>query len=256
MIGPGCVGWPAGRRVLAGECAPDTTPFTLPASDWLPPAERRRTGLSVRLALAAGREACEHAGRNPASLPAIFTSSTADGDNQHAICEILASDDRALSPTRFHNSVHNAPAGYWGVASGATEPSTSLCAFDGSFGAGLIEALTWIATERRPVLLVAYDAPYPPPLLTVRPMTGLLGVALVLAPSRGARTIAHVAWDGTTTQTDGGAGTTTALDAQFSGVPTAWSLPLLAALARQAAKPVAIRHLDGRALMLDVSPCP
>ena len=35
-----------------------------------------------------------------------------DCDNVHAICESLATPERQVSPTRFHNSVHNAAAGW------------------------------------------------------------------------------------------------------------------------------------------------
>mgnify|MGYP002075717815 CR=1 FL=1 len=35
---------------------------------------------------------------------------------------VFASDDRLISPTRFHNSVHNAPSGYWSIAARSTRP--------------------------------------------------------------------------------------------------------------------------------------
>ena len=102
----------------------------------------------VKLALAAGLEATRQAGADPAQLPAIFTSSGGDGQNCHEICQALASAERQLSPTRFHNSVHNAAAGYWSIATGATPASNALCAYDASFAAGLLEALTQVAIER------------------------------------------------------------------------------------------------------------
>jgi len=97
----------------------------------------------------------------PCSPPRAPTTTTATR------CKTLASDDRSISPTRFHNSVHNAPAGYWGIASGAMTPATVLCAHDASFGAGLLEALTQLAVdgslgfERGGTLLIAYDMPIP-----------------------------------------------------------------------------------------------
>ena len=72
-----------------------------------------------------------------AQLATVFSSTAGDCDNSHVILETLASADRALSPTRFANSVHNAAAGYWSIATGAKAESTVLCAFDASFGAGL-----------------------------------------------------------------------------------------------------------------------
>ena len=84
-----------------------------------------------------GFEAVAASGLDASGLVSVFSSSGADGDNCHAICETLAGTDRQISPTRFHNSVHNAPSGYWGIATGAMAPSTSICTYDATFGAGL-----------------------------------------------------------------------------------------------------------------------
>src|SRR5262249_59375137 len=115
-----------------------------------------------------------------------------DGQNCHEICEVLASAARELSPTRFHNSVHNAPAGYWGIATGATAPANSLCAHDASFAAGLLEALCQVVVDHTPVLLIAYDASYPQPIHSVRPIPDAFGVALLLAPPAGSRSLARL----------------------------------------------------------------
>jgi hypothetical protein len=105
---------------------------------------------------------------------------------------VLASDDRHISPTRFHNSVHNAPAGYWGIASGAMTPATVLCAHDASFGAGLLEAMTQVAVEGIGTLLITYDMPYPEPLHAKRPLPSAFGIALALMPSRSAHSLARL----------------------------------------------------------------
>jgi hypothetical protein len=251
LLGPGLPGWNASRAILTGVAPLVAGPMTVPASDWLPPAERRRTGVSVRLALAVGRAACEHAHAEPRSLATVFTSSGGDGDNQHAICETLASDAREVSPTRFHNSVHNAPAGYWGVATGSMESSTTLSAFDWSFAAGLIEALTWIAFEQRPILLVAYDAPYPEPLRAFRPIPAPFGLALMLSPARSDRSIARLALDfaAVSSSVDLPAGLTHLRDS----IPAARSLPLLCAIAIGDRSEVAVEYLDGRSLRATVA---
>ncbi|MBS1246066.1 MAG: hypothetical protein H6R47_265, partial [Proteobacteria bacterium] len=97
-----------------------------------------------------------------------------------------------VSPTRFHNSVTNAPAGYWCMAVQSYTPSTSLSGFDASVGVGLIEAGVQVGAERCSVLLVAHDAPFPEPLQSVRPMSAIFGAALVLAPARSARSLARL----------------------------------------------------------------
>lgn len=183
LIGPGLADWQSGARAIAGDEAYAPRPTTIPAPEGLPPAERRRTGGTVKLAVSVAQQAVAAAGIDPRGLPAVFTSSGGDGFICHEICETLASTDRQLSPTRFHNSVHNAAAGYWSLATGATAASTALCAHDGSFAAGLLEALALVAAERVPVLLSAYETSYPEPLRAKRPLPDSFAVALVLAPA-------------------------------------------------------------------------
>ncbi|MDE2401432.1 MAG: beta-ketoacyl synthase chain length factor [Burkholderiales bacterium] len=191
LNGPGLANWPAGRAVLSGLAPYVSAPTAVVAPIGLAPAERRRVGTLVKLALSVGFEAVEASGQSAEALSTVFASSSGDGDNCHALCEALATD-RLISPTRFTNSVHNAPSGYWGIVSRAVAPSTTLCAYDASFGAGLLEAVTQVKVDRRSVLLVAYDAPYPSPLREARPVTDALGLALVLSPERSERSLAAI----------------------------------------------------------------
>jgi hypothetical protein len=59
-----------------------------------------------------------------------------------------------------------------------------LCAFDASFCAGLLEALVQAAVDQERILLVSYDADYPPPMRAKRPVPDAFGAALVLTPRR------------------------------------------------------------------------
>jgi hypothetical protein len=253
LLGPGIGDWPDGARLLAGESAWVRAPTVLPAPECLPSAERRRTGTVVRLALAVGLEATARAGADPAALAAVFTSSGGDGQNCHEICQVLASAERHLSPTRFHNSVHNAAAGYWGIATGATPACNALCAYDASFAAGLLEALTQVAVEKTSVLLIAYDASYPEPLRLHRPIPDAFGVALVLAPAASAASQARLSASLTDAPADSMA--EAALDALRRSIPAARSLPLLAHLARRTGGCVVLDYLDSRRLAVDVSAC-
>ena len=182
LLGPGLNGWSASRLLLVGQGDYLAVPTVLVTSALLPPAERRRTGVPIKLSLAVGHEAFVHAARDMAATATVFTSSGGDGDNVHQINETLAVAELDVSPTRFHNSVHNAAAGYWSIASESHEPSTSLCCYDASFAAGLLEAATQITVDGKAVALVAYDHPYPEPLHSARPVGGCFGVALVLTP--------------------------------------------------------------------------
>src|SRR3990167_4410660 len=161
LLGPGLAGWTSGQAVLGCSQPYQPCKTVLPPPALLPAAERRRSGAIVKLTLATGLEAIAAAGLDAASLPSVFSASGGDGENCHAICAMLASDDRQISPTRFHNSVHNAAAGYWSIATGAMTPSTVLGAFDACFGAGLLEALTQVVVDDTRVALLACDATYP-----------------------------------------------------------------------------------------------
>jgi len=255
LLGPGLAGWQASRPLLAGSAAYVAAPTVLTASDLLPPAERRRTGTPVKLALAVGREAFAHAGRDAALTATVFTSSGGDGDNVHQICETLAVAELEVSPTRFHNSVHNAAAGYWGIASRSQEPSTSLCCYDASFAAGLLEAAVQATVDSIPVALIAYDHPYPEPLNTVRRLGPAFGVALVITPQATGASFAALEVSLVQGAQNPTAMADAALDALRATVPAARSLPLLSALARGATEVVVLEYIAGNHMRVAVAPC-
>lgn len=230
--GPGLADWPQAAAVLRGEAAPEVARTVIPAPAVLPPAERRRAGSATKVALGVGQEALDMAGRR-ADMPAVFASSGGDGVNCHAICEALASSDRLISPTRFHNSVHNAPAGYWSIAMRSMAPTQALCGHDGSFAVGLLESMCQVRADGTPILLIAYDTEYPEPLYGVRPITDTFGVALLLAPQRGERTVATLTLDADFMCADAAETMGEApLEAARREIPAARALPLLRALAR------------------------
>ncbi|BCK86496.1 hypothetical protein MIZ01_0258 [Sideroxyarcus emersonii] len=255
LLGPGLDGWPAGRAVLAGESAYQAAPTNLRSSDMLPAPERRRAGVPIKLALAVGQEAFLQSGRDTRTAATVFTSSGGDNDNAHAINGILATAPREVSPTRFHNSVHNAAAGYWCIAAGTHEPSTSLCAHDASFAAGLLESATQVAVDGAVVVLIAYDHPYPEPLHTVRPIAAPFGMALILTAQQTDKSLAAI----TVELVAGGASETTmqdaGLDALRRGVPAARGLPLLAALASGKPTQISLAWFADNHLKLGVTPC-
>src|ERR1700721_1877916 len=184
VLGPGLANWPEAAAVLSGRQLYRSVPTVLPVPTILPAAERRRVGRVVKLALAIALEATAQAGENPAELASVFSSSGGDGHNCHELCQALSLAGREISPTRFANSVHNAAAGYWSIGTASMAQSNVLCAFDASFGAGLLEAMTQVAVDRLPVLLVAYDSEYPQPLHAKRPIPDAFGIAMGLTPQR------------------------------------------------------------------------
>lgn len=253
VLGPGLHDWPASQAMLTDATSYQAQKTVLTAPQLLPAAERRRAGAMVKLTLATGHEAVTAAGWDAATLPVVFSASGSDGENCHAICEMLASDDRQISPTRFHNSVHNAAAGYWSIATGAMTSASVLCAYDGCFGAGLLEALTQVAVDQTRCLLLTCDTPYPEPLHSARPIRDAMGIALALTPERSVRSIAQI----TVNLSDASADMldNAHFEALRTTIPAARGLPLLAALAQHQNKHVVLDYLDNTRISVDIAIC-
>jgi hypothetical protein len=257
LLGPGLSCWAQGRQHLDGSLPYEAKRCVLPLPMALPSAERRRAGAVVKVSLAVGQEAVEASGLPVQALPSVFTSSSGDAVNCHEICSALASGDRLISPTRFHNSVHNASSGYWSISSGAMASSSVLCARDASFSAGLLEAITQSVVDDNPVLLLAYDTDYPEPLHSKRPIPDTMGVALVLAPRRSARSLARITLQGSSFLTTAAADTMmdAALETLRQTIPAARALPLLQAIAKKQARPLVLAYLDDMQLAVELAPC-
>ena len=75
ILGPGFADWDQAAAVLSGREPYTAARTILQTPPLLPPAERRRTGRVVKLALAVALEATQRAGINPAQLASVFASS-------------------------------------------------------------------------------------------------------------------------------------------------------------------------------------
>jgi hypothetical protein len=250
LVGPGLESWAAATDVLAGLAPYLPARTVVPIPPQLPPAERRRAGRVLRIAVAVAGEAADGA---DGPLATVFASSGGDGDNCHQLCVALATAGREVSPTRFMNSVHNAASGYWSLAARSMRPATALCAHDGSFAAGLLEAATQVHAFREPVLLVAYDADYPPPLRSVRPIPDAFATALLLAPRSDVHALAQL--QVRLTGSPASRLDDTALEAVRQAIPAARSLPLLTLLARGERGSCVLDYLDDLRVAVVHQPC-
>jgi Beta-ketoacyl synthase, N-terminal domain len=166
---------------VAGLAVWNSPQSTRPQPAILPPNERRRAPDTVAIALEVAQAACVNAGRDAAQLPTVFASTYGDLATTDYMCGTLAKAPSTLSPTRFHNAVHNAAAGYWGIAAGCRLPYCALSAGQYTFAAGLFAAALQVCADQTDVLFVAYDIDTRGPLVQVTPSLGMLGVALVLS---------------------------------------------------------------------------
>jgi hypothetical protein len=253
---PGLTGWSAGRHVLAGREPYRKAPLVRPAPTILPQTERRRSGNTVLLAIQSAQEAMESSGASARDVAAVFASSAGDSEIVHDLCTALAQPERLVSPTRFHNSVHNAAAGYWSIATGSQQAATSLSCYDATFAMGLVESAAQVVGAGRPVLFVAYDWPPPPPLHAKRPLVAAFSVGMMLSAQWTRQSMAVFDIELADSGIDqAGAMDDTELDTLCRGNPAARALPLLAAIARQQAAVVTLDYSEARCVRVVVGSC-
>jgi len=257
LLGPGIANWAQGRQCLDGSAPYVSARCVLPSPVALPPTERRRAGAVVKTSLGVAQEAVEASGLAAKDLPSVFSSSSGDPVNCHEICSALASSDKLISPTRFHNSVHNASSGYWSISSGSMASSSVLCARDGGFSAGLLEAVTQCVVDDTALLLAVYDTEYPEPLFSKRRIPDSMGIALVISPRRSERSQARIGIDPREYLTSAAADTMQEepLENLRRTIPAAAGLPLLQAIARREARMLALDYLAPSCLAVEVAPC-
>lgn len=176
--------WPSLLHHLrSGEDVQDDAPQPGPFAARIPDRERRRAPLHVKIAVEVAQQAVDASGLDPAGLPSVFTSGMGDVKTTDLICRALAAPRKIMSPTHFHNSVHNASSGYWSIAAACRERSNAVSGFRHSFAVALLEAATLCKADGKPVMLVACDIDTAAPLDAICPIAGAFGVALVLAPA-------------------------------------------------------------------------
>ena len=256
LVAPGLPDWESASAVLTGRRPYAAAPIPPLAPAALPPNERRRATLGTRLALAAAEQACAGLALDPRELSSVFTASESDLGIIDRLCTDIFGRHIPVSPTVFHNSVHNAVAGYWSIAHGCRQASTSLSAWDGSLAAGLLECAAQLADTDRPVLLVAYDLPGPALLDSHRHLEGPFACALVLSAAAlgAAQPVATLALDLTTPGVPDPLppGLDPALEVLRVGNPAARVLPLLYRIAAGGEGTVRLPYLEDLDLLVRV----
>ena len=109
-------------------------------------------------------DALAQAGLAAATTAAVFASSSGNPEIVHQVCEALARPERDVSPTRFHNSVHNAPSGYFSIGHQNRQSALSVSLGRESFASGLLCAVSEAQSSGQPVLFLSYDVPMPQPM--------------------------------------------------------------------------------------------
>jgi Beta-ketoacyl synthase, N-terminal domain len=254
----GMADWAQAQSVLRADVLPPLLALPRLALDCLPPVERRRANATSRLAISAASQAIEGMRDDDvARLPAVFSSSDGDGEVLASMLAALSQPQAALSPTLFHNSVFNAPAGYWSIGSRARATSTTVSAGAASFLAGLREAHGQVLATGEPVLYIAYDAPFPAALASFERSAEPFACALLLSPPTPTRPARYGRIEEAVPAPDCDVRAPTIpaeLHGRFTGNASADALPLLFAIAKGRSARLALSGLDGERLWLDYLP--
>jgi len=183
----------------------------------------------------------------------VFASAAADIRIADQNCTAVSQPAPALSPTKFHNSVHNAAAGYWSIATASHAPANSLSGGDDSFAVALCDAWAKLAVEHESVLMVCFEALGTGMLQEAwRDVHDSFAVALLLSRRKQgaiARLTRPVLTAAAPTPVD-----ERSLEHFRHCNPAARSLVLLTALARSEPQTVVVESGQGN-LLVEVEPC-
>ncbi len=171
--------WEQFLAVAAGDSVEAETKLQ---PELISPRERRRAPQFVKMAVEVMDQACGMAGIDRASVATVFASGMGDMQITDYMCRTLATMPRTISPTKFHNSVHNAATGYWSIATGSHAPANAISGYDHCGAIALIEGATQAIEEGLPVLVGIQEATPPQPFRSVYTAEQPLAVALLLAP--------------------------------------------------------------------------
>jgi hypothetical protein len=143
------------------------------------PLRRRATPLS-RLAIESLVQATNAAQADLSTISTIWA--TAHGEHTPAIkmLRMMRTGEGRVSPTQFHNSVHNTASGYASIASKNTGRSTTLTGGSELVGAALLEAWCLLEECGGDVGVILADEPLQPPY-AMEPPTAPLSLAFVLS---------------------------------------------------------------------------
>lgn len=252
----GMADWTQAQGVLRSDASMPLQALPRLAPECLPPLERRRANATTRLAVSAAAQAV--AGMAPedvSSMATVFSTSDGDGEVLASMLAALAQPQVVLSPTLFHNSVFNAPAGYWSIGAGAHAASITVSAGAASFVAGLKETYGQVLATGAPVLYIAFDAPFPAALASFARSAEPFACAFCLRPGDGSfGRIDTLTTAPGRSERDAFLPPPAELQERFSGNAAAAALPLLRAVALRRRARVALPYLDGSNLWLDYLP--
>lgn len=129
----------------------------------LHPRLRRRTSTLTRAAVTALEAALAGSGVAIDQVRFVLVSSFGEIETTVELLAQLGEPGGPISPTKFHNSVHNTATGYLSIASGNNRESTALAGGPHNLEIGLLEALAGLAETGDDVVLLFAEELLPRP---------------------------------------------------------------------------------------------
>lgn len=126
------------------------------------PLRRRATRLT-RMAVEVLQQATSAAGCDVATVPIVWATCHGEHASAIKILGMMRSGEGKLSPTHFHNSVHNTASGYASIATGNRAPSTTLTGGVELVASTFLEAICHLEAAAENVVVVLADELLMPP---------------------------------------------------------------------------------------------
>jgi hypothetical protein len=254
VVGPGLQDWDTAQSALRRPATYQPGQVVTEGSATMPPNERRRTTPVICLVLQVLQQLQRRSATDLSQTASVFATSWGDLQVIENMMSSLIAPGIPVSPVQFHNMVHNAPAGYWSIGARARSSSTSLTAGDGTFAAGLADAVALVNSQDESVSYVCYEHPGPAVFDNYSPINTPFAVAMLLTAKRTERSSWSVALEIGPAKPE----TTMEypdLECLRRGNPAARSLPLLQATASGDGQRVILSLASGRSsVAIDVVP--
>ncbi len=221
----------------------------------LRPNEARRTSVTIKMVLQAAEETLSQSSFTADQLFSVFVSSDGDPNILQSICQELATEDKFISPTQFHNSVHNAPAGYWSIGHQSMKGANSLACGDSSLAGGLVEASSLLDAGEDAILLVCFDLKSPTPLDSARAIRYSLAFSMIVTKTQQAESICAINFAIKSNNIGVSTMLNTALDGYCDDSPASKGLPFLEAIANQKLKNLKLHYSSSLVLNVNIDSC-
>ncbi len=152
--------WAPGHADPAAWCLRKEDPSVeVPEATLLTHALRRRASHLTRMGVEVLQQAISRGGRDSTNTPSVWATAHGEHETALAILGMMQRGEGKLSPTQFHNSVHNTASGYASIAAGNCVASTTLTGGSELVATTFLEGMCLLEAGESDVVLVLADEP-------------------------------------------------------------------------------------------------